>query len=539
MTAKSRLNGRPRAAAAPAPRKSAHQAAPKAPIDWQRRCVELYDQAPLAYVTLDGQGLIQSLNLPATALLGVDRLHALGLPFRMFVAPADRGALSAHLSQFKKAGSAVSDLVLENRRSGSLSARLASRTTEEGPGLCFTAISDVTVERRSEAERRALEQAERTAREANKAKDDFISMLSHELRTPLTPLLAAVSSLTSGRLSRTEMMELGQIFQRNVTAEVRLIDDLLDVTRIENHKLRLQRQTIDLHEIARQALEMFDGECRARHLELLVGLDATNHHVDGDSARLGQLFSNLFKNAIKYTPDGGRIGLRSWNQGQAIVVEVSDSGEGIGEAVLPRIFERFEQGRDPSTSGGGLGLGLAICRGIVELHGGRISAHSPGRDRGARFLVELKTVAGPTPAPPLSPTHPPASRAPQGRMLRILLIEDEPDVALALAILLGLEGFEVETVATAGEALAVDLDKINIVVSDLQLPDLDGRTLLGRLRAKRPVPAIALSGYGTEADIRASLEAGFHLHLVKPVELETLVSAIERALAAAEPLAER
>jgi CheY-like chemotaxis protein len=422
--------------------------------------------------------------------------------------------------------------VIASRKNGSVSVKLASRTTKEGPGLCFTAIADVSAERRSEVERRVLEQAERTAREANKAKDDFIGMLSHELRTPLTPLLAAVSALLSGRLSRTEMMELGQIFRRNVTAEVRLIDDLLDVTRIENHKLRLDRRSIDLHEVAREALEMFDGECRSRRLELLIGLDAARHHVGGDPSRLGQVFSNLFRNALKYTPDGGHIGLRSWNLGETIVVEVSDSGEGIEEAALSRIFERFEQARDPSTSGGGLGLGLAISRGIVELHGGRIMAHSPGRGRGARFLVELGTVAPPLAASPLAPAVSAAPRRPQGRRPRVLLIEDDPDIATSLAILLGLQGYEVQTACTAGEALAADLEAVSVVVSDLGLPDLDGRTLLGRLKAKRPLKAIALSGYGTESDIQASLNAGFQLHLVKPVEIATLVGAIERALAA-------
>jgi signal transduction histidine kinase len=535
MRLKRKSDGRRSSPARP-PRKSARQvgpapATPKTTTDWEQRCAELYDQCPVAYVTLDAQGLIEALNLPAAALLGMDRAHVLRLPFRLFVAAADRGALSDHLSRFNKTGSAVTELVIASRKNGSVSVKLASRTTKEGPGLCFTAVTDVSAERRSEVERRVLEQAERTAREANKAKDDFIGMLSHELRTPLTPLLAAVSALLSGRLSRTEMMELGQIFRRNVTAEVRLIDDLLDVTRIENHKLRLDRRSIDLHEVAREALEMFAGECRTRRLELFIGLDATRHHVGGDPSRLGQVFSNLFRNALKYTPDGGHIGLRSWNLGETIVVEVSDSGEGIEEAALSRIFERFEQARDPSTSGGGLGLGLAISRGIVELHGGRIMAHSPGRGRGARFLVELGTVAAPRAASPPAPAVPAAPRRPPGRRPRVLLVEDDPDIATSLAILLGLQGYEVQTACTAGEALAADLEAVSVVVSDLGLPDLDGRTLLGRLKAKRPIRAIALSGYGTESDIQASLNAGFQLHLVKPVEIATLVGAIERALA--------
>ncbi len=536
MRPKSKADGQRRSAARP-PRKSARQvgavlASPKTTTDWEQRCAELYDQAPTAYVTLDAQGLIEALNLPAAALLGMDRAHVLRLPFRVFVAAADRGALSDHLSRFNKTGSAVTELVIASRRNGSVSVKLASRTTKEGPGLCFTAITDVSADRRNEVERRVLEQAERAAREANKAKDDFISMLSHELRTPLTPLLAAVSALLSGRLSRTEMMELGQIFRRNVTAEVRLIDDLLDVTRIENHKLRLDRRSIDLHEVAREALEMFAGEYRTRRLELHIGLDASRHHVAGDPSRLGQVFSNLFRNALKYTPDGGHIGLRSWNLGETIVVEVSDSGEGIEEAALSRIFERFEQARDPSTSGGGLGLGLAISRGIVELHGGRIMAHSAGRGRGARFLVELGTVAAPLAASPPASAVSVAPRGPQGRRPRVLLVEDDPDIATSLAILLGLQGYEVQTACTAGEALAADLEAVSVVVSDLGLPDIDGRTLLGRLKAKRPVRAIALSGYGTESDIQASLNAGFQLHLVKPVEIATLVGAIERALAA-------
>jgi CheY-like chemotaxis protein len=276
---------------------------------------------------------------------------------------------------------------------------------------------------------------------------------------------------------------------------------------------------------------MFVAEMKAKSLHLVIDLDASKQSVHGDPIRLRQLFWNLVGNALKFTPDGGQVAVRSWNSNERIAVEVENSGVGLTAAAIARIFEPFEQG-GPSGENQrqGLGLGLAIARGIAELHDGRITASSAGRDHGARFVVDLPTVAvavgkGQNP-----------SRAPVGAdnakvsAVRILLIEDHQDTAAALSILLRARGYAIETVATAKQALEADLAGLALVISDIGLPDGDGLSLFRKLRQKRRIEAIALSGYGTERDVRASLDAGFAAHLTKPIVIETLVAAIEKVL---------
>jgi two-component system CheB/CheR fusion protein len=272
---------------------------------------------------------------------------------------------------------------------------------------------------------------------------------------------------------------------------------------------------------------MLAPEAVGRHQSLSIDLEAVRHQVDGDAARLRQVFTNLLKNAAKFTPEGGHIAVRSWNHGGRVIVEVADDGMGIEPAALSRIFERFEQA-DGSTAAGGLGLGLAICRGMIELHGGKISAHSAGLGHGARFLVELPATAAAVPAQPLQARRP-ARRAARGG--EILVVEDEPDLAEALLEVLASEGYHARAVATAREALAADLEHVQVVISDLGLPDLDGRLLVERLKAKHHLKAIALSGYGTEADVLSSQAAGFDHHLTKPVEMDVLLGAIDRVCA--------
>jgi CheY-like chemotaxis protein len=285
-----------------------------------------------------------------------------------------------------------------------------------------------------------------------------------------------------------------------------------------------------VHAVARESLEMLAPEAVGRHQSLSIDLEAVRHQVDGDAARLRQVFNNLLKNAVKFTPEGGHIAVRSWNHRGGVVIEVADDGMGIERAALSRIFERFEQADGP-TAAGGLGLGLAICRGMIELHGGKISAHSAGLGHGSRFLVELPTTAAVVPAAPDESLQArrPARRAARGG--EILVVEDEPDLAEALLEVLASEGYHARAVATAREALAANLDHVQVVISDLGLPDLDGRLLVERLKSKYHLKAIALSGYGTEADVLSSQAAGFDQHLTKPVEMDVLLGAIDRVCA--------
>jgi two-component system CheB/CheR fusion protein len=270
----------------------------------------------------------------------------------------------------------------------------------------------------------------------------------------------------------------------------------------------------------------------------MVALDAGRHHVDGDSMRLHQVLWNLVRNAIKFTPEGGRIEISSWNVGDDLAIEVADDGRGFDPAAAPRLFTPFEQGQAAAdrsgnqTGGGGLGLGLAICQGLVQLHGGELTAASPGPGRGARFVVRLATVAAPLPAArPAQESGRPAPAAVAGVAAskpRILLVEDHPDTAALLLELLDECGYEAQGANSVRQALASDLDHVDLVLSDIGLPDGTGLDLMRQLAERRggSIKGIALSGYGTEADRAASKEAGFSAHLTKPVDWSSLIAAI-------------
>ena len=253
---------------------------------------------------------------------------------------------------------------------------------------------DITEKKRVEQELAAAklsaERAKAAAEHANKAKDHFLAVLSHELRTPLTPVLAAASMLERSGEFDAETRESLDIIARNVKLQARLIDDLLDVSRITRGKLQLKKRPVELRGILRRAVEVCGPDLTAAHVQLDLDFENASQVVEADPARLQQVFWNLLKNAIKFTPPGGRIGLRAWGEGKQVAVEVCDTGIGIEPHSLSRIFEPFEQG-EPGTTGkfGGLGLGLAISKALVQLHGGTITAHSPGQDQGATFTVRL------------------------------------------------------------------------------------------------------------------------------------------------------
>jgi signal transduction histidine kinase/ActR/RegA family two-component response regulator len=407
---------------------------------------------------------------------------------------------------------------------------LGSRLAEPGPEVLAVFCDSRSLDQRP-LERERLVEAEREARQANAAKDDFIAALSHELRTPLTPVLAAASALQQGEFTPAQLPSLYEIISRNVNAEARLIDDLLDVTRITRGKLRLDLEIADVHRILRDALATFSERIAKKRHRVVVELEARRHFAHGDPVRLKQVFWNLIGNAVKFTPNGGTIAIRSWDHDREISIQISDSGDGIEESMLSKIFAPFEQGeRHTQARTGGLGLGLAICKGLIELHGGRIDASSPGRGKGARFVVDLGTVPAPT-----ASEAPPASDEVTEAALElpkphILLVEDDADSAEALELALDAAGYDVTVAKSGRQALELDLDAIDLIVSDIGLPDMTGHEFLRTLHQTRKVPAIALSGYGTERDIRASRSVGFVAHLTKPIELNALITAIQKAM---------
>ena len=400
-------------------------------------------------------------------------------------------------------------------------------------------ISDLTDRKRAEEELRTAKQA---VEAASQAKDQFLAVLSHELRTPLTPVLASLSTLEARGSLGGDLRDGLAMIRRNVELEARLIDDLLDLTRVARGKLELHAQRIDVWEILNHAIHICCGpEVAAGHLRLELGLTPGDYRVWADGPRLTQVFWNLLNNSVKFTPAGGTVTVRSWLDAPRgeLVVEVADTGIGIEPENLGRVFEAFEQGpRQITRRFGGLGLGLAVSKAILEMHGGSLTAASAGRDHGATFTVRLPVGT----QADLDETQSALAQAhgessPTAALsLRLLLVEDHADSAAALADLLGLLGHQVTLAGSVAAALeaAEKAGDLDLVVSDIGLPDGSGLDLMPELARRFGVKGIALSGYGMEEDLRKSRAAGFALHLTKPVTLRALQAAIETALKGSE-----
>ncbi len=291
---------------------------------------------------------------------------------------------------------------------------------------------------------REAHQAREEAEAANRAKDRFLAVLSHELRTPLTPVLAEVSAMLDEPSTPHSVRPLLEMTRRNVELEARLIDDLLDISRIIQGKLRLDRKVVDAHALIQQALEICQGGIAAARLRVELDLQASRHFVEADAARLQQVAWNLIKNAVKFTPPGGFLAVRTHNDAGKLVVDVSDTGVGIGPDVLSKIFDAFEQGdRSVTQRYGGLGLGLAIGRSLAEAHGGRLLAASPGVGQGATFTLELPTVDPPSKPLGAGSTDLEIAEGDSSRPLRILLVEDNLDTLRVMERLLKRRGHEV------------------------------------------------------------------------------------------------
>ncbi|MFL6542141.1 MAG: ATP-binding protein, partial [Chthoniobacterales bacterium] len=365
---------------------------------------------------------------------------------------------------------------------------------------------------------------------SNLAKDQFLAMLSHELRTPLTPVLASAHALESEEGLPENIHESLQMIRRNVELEARLIDDLLDLTRISKGKVQLNFEVVDAHTLLENALEICHAEIDRKHLSLKLDLGAEKVHLRADPARMQQIFWNLINNAVKFTPQEGEIRIVTSNhQNDELCVEISDNGMGIESESLPKIFDAFEQAS--RTKLGGLGLGLAISKTLVEAHKGVITAESPGRDQGATFTVRFETTDNV--ATQRTPAISPATSNRQA--MRILLVEDHEDTNRSLTNLLRLRGYDVQSAndVQSGIELA-DKRDFDVLISDLGLPDGTGIDLMESIRAKRPVYGIALTGFGMEEDVRRSRDAGFKHHLVKPIDLNKLDAIIQEGAAAAQ-----
>lgn len=404
-----------------------------------------------------------------------------------------------------------------------------------GPGswTAVGVITDVTARKIAEMQRDAERDqviAERTARAeaeaANKAKDHFLATLSHELRTPMTPVLMTVSSMENDTTLSEETRASLRMIRRNVELEARLIDDLLDLTRISRGKLEMRALSTDVHSLLCHARDVCLPDAALRHQTIELDTGSQRCFVRGDATRLQQVFWNLLRNAIKFTPEGGTIRLQSRNdEAGKLVVSVTDTGIGIDPRLLPRIFDAFEQGGSEMTRRfGGLGLGLAISKAVIDLHGGTLRADSEGHGKGSTFTVILQSIDAPAPVV--------LNDAPIGgesQPLRILLVEDHPDTRKATARLLRMLGHEVATADGVSTGLQVaESGSFDLVISDLGLPDGSGLDLMRQIKQRFGFKGIALSGFGMDTDLLNSTDAGFDCHLVKPVPLEQLEAAIRR-----------
>jgi len=492
--------------------------------------------------TLTADGVILYCNRRFAEMARVPLEDVIGSSLRRFVRPADLPELAAVLREGLN-GTGKRELCFQTGAETMpvyLTASTLPLDDGEEPAICLV-MTDLTERKRSERLVADEKLARQEAEAANQAKDHFLATLSHELRTPLTPVLAVLSGLQENPQIPADVRPQLAMMRRNVELEARLIDDMLDLTRIARGKLELRREVADLRQAVDHALQTARADLFDKGLRLSLDLAEDDYSVWADTPRLTQVFWNLFSNAVKFTPPGGAITVRSWREeaatGLHLVVEVEDTGIGIEPDVLSGIFDAFQQGEQAITRRfGGLGLGLAISKAIVELHGGHLTAASDGRDRGAKLTVRLpvgdlralreaerSSPAREVPAPGPEPEIPP---------LRILLVEDHADTAEAMADLLREMGHEVTVAGSVAGGLAAaegHAGRIDLVLSDLGLPDGTGLDLMTELHGRYGVRGIALSGYGMEEDVRKSLEAGFDRHLTKPVNLQALQTAIQDA----------
>lgn len=413
---------------------------------------DLSDSSPSAWLSLDERGCVRDANRAALALINLPQSQLTGVALTVLAVAEHRGRVLAHLEASGSCTSAC-EVTLQKRDGVPVPVRLTTRRAGS-PSLGYTSwVIDLREPRALLAEHERLASIERELRAANAAKDQFIAMLSHELRTPLTPVLAVASAFVDLPELAPELRSAFAIVQRNVKIEAQLIDDLLDAARIAHGKMHVEKQPMDIHVAIHEALETLLEDVERKRLTLTVELSAERSYAQADSTRMKQVFWNLLRNAIKFTPEDGGIAFRTWNNDGKLLIEVSDTGRGIADSELNAVFEPFKQAPDDApTSLRGLGLGLPICKGLLEQHGARIFAASPGLGKGSRFVIELTTIdEAPVHRSRLSSAPPPPGPKP-----RLLLVEDHEDTAEVMRLLLVRDGFEVQVAESVHSALVCD-----------------------------------------------------------------------------------
>jgi signal transduction histidine kinase/ActR/RegA family two-component response regulator len=493
-----------------------------------------------------GEDSVQLFNDAFRPVLGPAHRHALGRSARETF--AETWDVMGPLLERVRAGDQASpqDRCLPQELDGQVEQRhftlcysLLRGGRAESRGVLVTAFE--TTRHREEAARRE-QLARLDAEAANKAKDEFLAIVSHELRTPLGAILIWTQLLRQEAVDPGTVERALGIIERSTKSLAQLLDDLLDVSRIVSGKIRLERRPVDLPSVLQVAVEAAQPAAEQKGVRIECILERPLAPVSGDPNRLQQIAGNLLSNAIKFTPSGGRIEVRLERTGPSAQIKVIDTGMGIRPDFLPYIFEHFRQADTTSTrENKGLGLGLAIARHLVELHGGAIEAESAGEGQGASFSITLPLTESALAArTPREKGQAPAADAlqPGGLMgVKVLVVDDAEDAREALSMLLGQYGAEVTAVGSADAALAIlERERPDVLLSDIAMPDEDGYSLIRKVRAREParggqVPAAALTAYASPEDRLKAIRAGYHDHLPKPVDpavLVEMVSALAR-----------
>ena len=519
----------------------------------RERCRDLFSHAPLGYVVTDRVGVIHEVNDIALAYLGTDHRFVRRKPLSVLVEAADTRLLR---STMLDAGVNGSSIRVRLRRNPGLVCELTCSVTDRGKRLLW-ALVDVTkhiepAQPLSDAERIEELVAERTehltvalresddviARErairhqlehADRAKERFIAILSHDLRGPITSVLGWTHVLRRpGAITKSTREAALSAIDRATRSQLALVEELLDVSRIAADKLQLDLVALDFGLTVRRTVDSMMPLAADRGIALSVTVPTSSVNAHADRGRLEQITTNLVSNALRFTPTGGRVDVEVTSEGRNALLVVRDNGRGIVAETLPLVFEYFKQDtRDPSV-GGGLGLGLYIVKQIVELHGGTVSAESMGEGTGARFEVRLP-MHDAEPAATSSAALLPDENDLEG--VRVLLVEDEEDTRDLLRAVLLDHGATVATASDAHSALATfEVFNPDVLVSDIGLPGQDGCALMRKLRLRSAdLPAIAISGFAAHTDAERAMEAGFDLHIAKPMDADQLIEAIQEA----------
>ncbi len=484
--------------------RSAERWARRAAVQWEATFDAIGDGVCL----LDRDGLILRGNRAVGSILGVGTSDLIGQRLRDLIdSPTSKGDQLIGKRWFRVATDPTFD-----------------DGVEVGSVRVFTEVTD----------RHRLEHELRGRAEAlvvdDRRKDEFLAMLAHELRNPLGPILNAFEVIRVGNLDEGEAASVRQVAERQVRHLARLVDDLLDVSRITSAKIQLRREPVDLAEVIARVVETSRPNVESHRLRLIVETSPEPLPMLGDPTRLDQVITNLLNNATKYTEAGGTITIRAARHGDRARVEVADTGIGIPAEMLPKIFDLFTQVHHAlDRSQGGLGIGLTLVRRLVESHGGTVSVRSEGAGRGSEFIVEFPLTDARTAEPPKPTTR--ISPGPR----KILVVDDQVDSASILARLLRSRGHQARAVGDGASALeAIRADRPDVVLLDIGLPGMNGYEVARRIRAEggeAPILLVALTGYGQEGDVRLAMEAGFDHHLVKPTDLD----AIEALLASPVP----